>query len=67
MSFKDWLFTNYPGDTKVQPWGVMHILTLLGCIALIVILANIFRKKDDRARRIVLWVLVGLILLFEIA
>ena len=67
MSFKDWLFTNYPGDTKVQPWGVMHILTLLGCIVLIVILANIFRKKDDRARRIVLWVLVGLILLFEIA
>lgn len=67
MSFKDWLFTNYPGDTKVQPWGVMHILTLLGCIALIVILANIFRKKDDRARRIALWVLVGLILLFEIA
>ena len=67
MSFKDWLFTNYPGDTKVQPWGVMHILTLLGCIALIVILAKIFRKKDDRARRIVLWVLVGLILLFEIA
>lgn len=67
MSFKDWLFTNYPGDTKVQPWGVMHILTLLGCIALIVILAQIFRKKDDRARRIVLWVLVGLILVFEIA
>ncbi len=67
MSFKDWLFTNYPGATKVQPWGIMHILTLVGCIALIVVLALIFRKKDDRARRIVLWVLVGLILLFEIA
>lgn len=67
MSFKDWLFTNYPGATKVQPWGIMHILTLVGCIALIVVLALIFRKKDDRARRIVLCVLVGLILLFEIA
>ena len=67
MSFKDWLFTNYPGATKVQPWGIMHILTLVGCIALIVVLALIFRKKDDRARRIVLWILVGLILLFEIA
>ena len=67
MSFKDWLFTNYPGATKVQPWGIMHILTLVGCIALIVVFALIFRKKDDRARRIVLWVLVGLILLFEIA
>lgn len=67
MSFKDWLFTNYPGATKVQPWGIMHILTLVGCIALIVVLSLIFRKKDDRARRIVLWVLVGLILLFEIA
>ena len=50
MSFKDWLFTNYPGATKVQPWGIMHILTLVGCIALIVVLALIFRKKDDRAR-----------------
>lgn len=67
MNFKDWLFTNYPGATKVQPWGIMHILTLVGCVALIVVLALIFRKKDEKTRKIVLWILVGLILFFEIA
>ena len=67
MNFKDWLFTNYPGETKVQPWGIMHILTLVGCIALIIVLALIFKKKNEKARRIVLWTLVGLILFFEIA
>ncbi|MBE7074820.1 MAG: hypothetical protein E7376_02445 [Clostridiales bacterium] len=67
MSFIDWIFTTYPGATKVQPWGIAHILTLLGCIALIVVLALIFKNKDKSTKYKVLWVLVGLILFFEIA
>lgn len=67
MSFKDWLFTNYPAASKVQPWGVLHILTLVLCIAAIVGIALCLRNKSKKAKRILLWVLVGLILFFEIA
>lgn len=66
MSFKDWLFTNYPASSSVKPWGVGHILTLIGCIGIIIALALCLKKKDEKTRRIVLWVLTGLIIFFEV-
>lgn len=66
MSFKDWLFSSYPNPRVDGQWGLMHILTLVACIGIIVALAFLFRKKDEKSRKIVLYVLVGLILLFEI-
>lgn len=45
----------------------MHILTLVLCVVLIVAIALIFRNKSEKAKKIVLWVLVGFILLFELS
>lgn len=73
MSFKEWFFgengTINPGfenPSVNMQWKLPHILVLLACIATIIAVAFIFRKKNDKVRRIVLWVMVGLILLFEI-
>lgn len=66
MDFKDWFFTNYPANSSVQAWGVGHILTLVGCIGIIIALALCLRKKDEKTKRIVLWILTGLIILFEV-
>ena len=66
MSVADWFFTRYPGASHVKPWGLGEILTLILCIAIIVTLAILFKKKDDKTKRIVLWVLVGLIIFFEV-
>ena len=73
MTFKEWFFG---GNYKINPgfdnpsvnmqWKLPHILVLLTCIAAIIAIAFIFRKKSDKARKIVLWVLVGAILAFEI-
>ena len=75
MTFKEWFFGS-DGNGKINPgfsnpsvsgqWGFWHIFTLVLCIALIVTFALVFRKKSNKARKIVLWSLVGLILFFEI-
>ncbi len=67
MSFKDWLFTKYPEESKTLPWGLGHVLTLLACICFIVIIFKLFKNKDKSTKRKLLWFLVAIILLFEIA
>lgn len=67
MSFSDWIYSSYPNPGINGQWGLLHIIVLVLCIALIVAFALIFRKRSLRTRRIVIWVLVGLILFFEIA
>lgn len=66
MNFKDWLFSRYPAESKVQAWGLAHILTLVVCIGIIIALAFAFKNKSAKAKKIVLWVLTILILAFEI-
>lgn len=66
MSFKDWIFSSYPNPSISGQWGLMHILTLVLCVAVIVSVTLIFRNKSEKAKRIVLWVLVALILVFEL-
>ncbi len=73
MTLKEWFF----GSGAMNPgfenpgingqWGLLHIITLAICIATVIIIACVFRKKSEKARSIVLWVIVGIILLFEIA
>ena len=67
MSFLEWLYSSYPNPSIQGQWGPLHICTLLLCIAIIVALALIFRNKSEKSRKIVVYVLVGLILLFEVA
>ena len=73
MSFKEWFFggnpTINPGFSNPRvngAWGLWHILTLVFCIVSILFIAFVFAKKSKKARTIVMWVLVGVILLFEI-
>lgn len=66
MSFKDWLFGGIEGS-KVVRWGLGHILTLVGCILAIVVIALLFKNKDKKVKKRVLNFLVLLILFFEIA
>ena len=73
MTFKEWFFgengTINPGFNNPSvnmQWKLPHILVLLTCIATIIAIAFLFRKKSDKTRRIVLWVIAGAILMFEI-
>lgn len=69
MSFRDWILSNRPSDNVAinGRWGWLHITTLVICIATIIILAIVFRKRSEKSKKIVLWVLVGLIFIFEIS
>ena len=67
MSFKDWLFTNAPEPSPAQPWGLGHILTLIGCIVLIICITYCFKNKSKKTKRVLLWFLTILILIFEIS
>ncbi len=71
MSFKDWLFSNYPPNSGIEgQWGALHIIVLITCILLIVAISILLSKKrvqDDKYRRLVILVLASLILFFEIS
>ena len=67
MSLKQWLFSSYSPNPHVDgAWGLFHILVLVGCVALIVGFYFLFRKQSYKSKRILLFVLAGLILLFEL-
>ena len=65
MSFVDWLNTN-PRNNPVQPWGTLHIIVLLSCIAVIVLLAVFLRKKSEKVRYFVVFGIAMGILFFEL-
>lgn len=67
MSFLDWINSSYENPSINGQWGWLHITVLLLCVALIVIFALVFRKRSLKTRKFVIWVLVGFILLFEVA
>ena len=66
MTFYDWITSSYenPGISGQQ--GLGHILTLVICAGIIIGLTFIFRKRSVPTKRIVIFSLVGLILLFEL-
>ncbi|MGN1212432.1 MAG: hypothetical protein ACI4TZ_00125 [Christensenellales bacterium] len=67
MTFKEWLYSSYENPHINGQWGWLHITTLVLCIAIIVAIALLFKNKSQKSKRIVLFVIAGLILLFEIA
>ena len=67
MSFKEWAFSSYPNPSINGQWGVLHIIVLLACIATIILLTLFFRRSNEKTHRIILWILVGLIFIFEIS
>ncbi len=68
MTFRQWIFSIRPeSDIYNGQWKFPHIITLCICLALIVALALIFRKKSRRARETVVKPLAVLVLILEVA
>ena len=67
MTFLDWLMSSYPNPSIHGQWGLLHILTLVACIIIIVAFTFLFRSKSEKTRRTVLWCLVAILILFEVA
>lgn len=66
MSFLDWLYSSYPNPHIDGEWGLLHIIVLALSIAFIVCSSILLKNKSDKTKRIVLGVLAGIILLFEV-
>ena len=66
MSFSEWITSSAENPAINGRWGWLHITTLILCIAIIVTLSLVFYKRSDKSKRIVLWILAGLIFVFEI-
>lgn len=68
MTFIDWLYSERPEGAVVEanPWGLLHITVLLSVIAVIFLIALVFRKKDERIRRIVMLIITIGLVFFEV-
>ena len=67
MTFIEWLYSSYPNPHVNGQFGLAHILTMV-CIAIFVVLSTIFlKKKSQKSKRIVLFVIAMIILIFELA
>lgn len=66
MNFLDWLYSSYPNPHIDGEWGLLHILVLVLSIAFIVCSSILLKNKSQKTKRIVLCVMSGIILLFEI-
>ena len=67
MTFKEWIFSSYPNPGVHGQWGIVHIITLILCAALVVFLTLTLKNKSSKQKRIAMGVIAGIILLFEIA
>lgn len=67
MTFSDfWTNKNNPKLSNYL-YNTRHILFLVGTVIAIVILSLIFRKKSEKSKRILFYVLGSILLLFEIS
>ena len=66
MTFYEWITSSFPNPKIDGHWGWLHITTLVVCVGVVVALYFIFRKKSDKAKRCVLFIFAGVLLLFEI-
>ena len=69
MTFSEWLFDDFNNPPIQGQWKLLHILTMLISIAFIFAFYYIvkYSKNKEKTRKIILFTLVSLILLFEIA
>ena len=69
MSFIDWLFSNRPEglELKNEPWGLLHIIVLLLVIGLTIFISIYFKDKEEKKKRLVLFIIAMIVLFFEIS
>ena len=68
MTFSEWLFGGIENPVINGRWGLLHIITLLLCVACIVIFHFVVKRSADqeKAKSHILYTLAGLIGFFEI-
>ena len=69
MSFSQWLFGGIDNPFKAGQWGPLHIAVMLSCVALIILFNYIVKhsQNKEKTKKIIVYVLVGAILFFEVA
>ena len=68
MTFSQWLFGGFDNPFKAGQWGVLHISVMLSCVALILIFNFAVKRSEhkERAKKWIVYALVGAIAFFEI-
>ena len=68
MTFSQWLFGGIDNPYKGGQWGILHIMTLVTCAALIIGFYYItkYARKPERAKKAIFYTLLGAIAFFEI-
>ena len=68
LTFKEWLFGGIENPFKAGQWGPLHIAVMVSCVALIIGFYFIvkYAKNQEKAKKIIVYTLIGLILFFEI-
>ena len=67
MTFKEWLHSSYPNPAKHGEWGLGHIISLVIIAAFIIVSTLLLKKRSEKDKRLVLFILAGTILFFELA
>jgi hypothetical protein len=68
MTFSQWLFGGIDNPFKAGQWGPLHIAVLIGCVTLILGFYFVvkYAKNKERAKKIIIYFLVGAIAFFEV-
>ena len=73
MTFSEWFFgvndkinPGFDNPSINMQWKLPHILVLVTCIVSIIAIALLFRRRSLKQRRIVIWILAGVVLFFEV-
>ena len=67
MTLEQWIYGRDFNNPKVNgQWGTLHIITLVLCVALIIGLTFIFKNKDEKTKRKLIFVIAGVLLFFEV-
>ena len=68
MKLIEWLYSSYPNqEPGAGPWGILHIVVLVLCASFIIGSTLFLKSKNEKQKRVLLWVLSGIIIVFEIA
>lgn len=68
MTFKQWLYGTGLDNPKIDgQWGLLHIITLIICIALIISISIIFKNKQCQTKRKILLIISFILIFFEVA
>lgn len=67
MTFKEWIYSDYTNNPSINGrWGLLHVITLILCVAIIIAIA-LFGKNNKKRSKIILIILASVILFFELS